>query len=134
MDGRIVNLTASRGSVVSGDSPLMEVLIGRPYVLAYVKPGALYTVNGGEIVALRYGLSTIRGRIAAILPFSAKLPSEFQRTFRPQERSQIIRIELEDSVQPPTYTKVEAVSGTILWNKLKSFAAGFPPFRVAANN
>jgi multidrug resistance efflux pump len=133
-NGKIVNLKVSRGSVVSGDSPLMEVLIGHPYVLAYVKPGALYAINGGEAVGIRYGLSTVRGRISAILPFSAKLPSEFQRTFRPQERSQIIRIELEDSAQPPTYTKVEAVSGSILWNKLKSFAAGLSSFRVAANN
>jgi len=132
--GKIANLTASRGSVVSADNPLMEVLMGRPYVLAYVKPGALYNVNGGENVALRYGLSTIRGRIATILPFSAKVPNEFQRVFRPQERSQIIRIELEDSAHPPTYTKVEVVSGSILWNKLKSFAIGLTPFRVAANS
>ncbi len=54
--------------------------------------------------------------------------------FRPQERSQIIRIELEDSAQPPTYTIVEVVSGSILWNKIKSFAAGLAPFRVAANS
>ncbi len=131
--GKVANLTASRGSVVSGDSPLMEVLMGRPYVLAYVKPGALYHVDGGENVALRYGLSSIRGRIAAILPFSTKVPNEFQRVFRPQERSQIIRIELEDSAQPPTYTKVEVVSGSILWNQIKSFAAGLTPLSVAVN-
>lgn len=129
VDGRVVNIKASLGSVVSVDDSLMEVLTGEPYVLAYIKPGTLYSIHGGETVTLRYGLSTVEGQVAAILPFSAKLPNEFQRTFRPQERSQIVRIELEQDNPPPTYTKVEVVSASILWHKLKSTIANLLPFQ-----
>lgn len=124
VDGRVVNITASLGSVLSVDDSLMEVLTGEAYVLAYIKPGTLYSVHGGENVTLRYGLSKAQGRVEAILPFSAKLPNEFQRTFRPRERSQIARIELESDDRPPTYTKVEVVSASILWHELKSAVAG----------
>ena len=41
------------------------------------------------------------------MPLSTRLPEEFQKTFRPRERSQIIRIDFDPGVRPPpTYTKV----------------------------
>ncbi len=74
------------------------------------------TVKIGDAVSLRYGIETLSGRIEKVFPISAPLPKEFQRTFRPQERSQVIRISIDaDSGQiPATFSKVNVVAAGLI--------------------
>lgn len=109
--GRVANLTVNAGDVVKPGDALMDILTGRPYVLAYVQPGTLYQLHIGDAVRVQYGLSAVSGRISDILPLSSELPDEFQRTFRPRDRSQVIRIEFTEGPPPPTFTKVVIESG-----------------------
>jgi multidrug resistance efflux pump len=107
-DGIVSEISVNAGGVVNSGDPIMTILTGKPYVLAYVKPGALYSVKIGDPIRVQYGIAEVNGTISQILPLSARLPDEFQHTFRPKERSQIIRIEFnaEPKEIPATYTKV----------------------------
>lgn len=108
VDGVVNNLHVATGSVVAGGTTMMEILYGRPYVLAFLQPGTLHRVRVGDEVALEYGVESVRGRVTALYPVAAQLPVEFQKSFRPTERSQIVRIDFaENTIIPPTFTKVE---------------------------
>jgi len=105
-DGIVSDLRVSAGSSTGQGERLMDLLTGDSYVLAYIRPGALYEVRIGDPVQLHYGVVRMAGRISEVLPLSVQLPSEFQRAFQPQERSQIVRIDIEDGRVPPVFTKV----------------------------
>ncbi len=108
IDGVVNNLRVATGSVVAGGQTMMEILHGRPYVLAFMRPGTLHRVHVGDVVTLEYGVESVRGRVSALFPVAARLPVEFQKSFRPTERSQIVRIDFaEGTLIPPTFTKVE---------------------------
>ncbi|MBR9911550.1 MAG: hypothetical protein GYB33_14475 [Gammaproteobacteria bacterium] len=107
----------NKGSVVKSGEPLLELLSGGPYILAYVTPGSVYVADVGAEVSIKYGLKTLQGKVAQIFPISARLPLEFQRAFRPQERSQVLRVEiLPDQEVPATYTKVKVVAKGLVPN------------------
>ncbi|RMD89391.1 MAG: biotin/lipoyl-binding protein [Alphaproteobacteria bacterium] len=108
VDGVVNNLHVATGSVVAGGSTMMEILYGRPYVLAFLQPGTLHRLKVGDEVVLEYGVEDVRGRVTQLFPVAAPLPVEFQKSFRPAERSQIVRIDFaENTIIPPTFTKVE---------------------------
>ena len=108
IDGVVNNLRVATGSVVAGGQTMMEILHGRPYVLAFLQPGTLHRLKVGDEVVLKYGMESVRGRVTALYPVAARLPVEFQKSFRPTERSQIVRIDFaEGTLIPPTFTKVE---------------------------
>lgn len=108
-------LQVNKGSVAKSGETLVELLSGKDYVLAYVTPGSVYIAEEGEDVKIRFGLKTLKGRVEQILPISARLPLEFQRTFRPQERSQVMRIEiLPGQDVPATFTKVNIIAAGLL--------------------
>ncbi len=108
IDGVVNNLRVATGSVVAGGQTMMEILHGRPYVLAFLQPGTLHRLRVGDEVVLEYGMESVRGRVTALYPVAARLPVEFQKSFRPTERSQIVRIDFaEGTLIPPTFTKVE---------------------------
>jgi multidrug resistance efflux pump len=117
--GIVSTVPVARGSVVRAGEPLLEVLTGKSYVLAYTNPGTLYGVQPGDPVRVDYGLRTLGGRIDEILPITAALPKEFQRAFRPKERAQLIRIALDEGASaPPLLTKVEIRAASPLTSRL----------------
>lgn len=118
-DGIVADLQISAGSGVGQGEPLMDLLVADSYVLAYIRPGAMYEVRVGDPVQLQYGVVELAGRISEIFPLSVQLPSEFQRAFQPQERSQVVRIEIEDGELPPLFTKVTVKSGRSWLTQIK---------------
>jgi len=110
--GIISDILVSPGSVIAGGDSLVRILVSSPYVLAYVTPGALISITEGDSVTIRYGLKNFGGTVSKIFPISARLPNEFQRTFRPRDRAQVIRIEIDEKIDeiPATFTKVKAVA------------------------
>jgi hypothetical protein len=57
----------------------------------------------------------MRGTIARVEPFAAALPREFQRSFIPVERQQVIRVEFAPNIDPPPlFTKVELRSPNVV--------------------
>ena len=110
-DVTVSQVFVNTGSVVKNGEPLVELLSGGAYILAYVTPGAVNIAKTGDEVSLKYGLKTLRGKIQQIFPISARLPLEFQRTFRPQERSQMMRVEILSKEDiPATFTKIKIIA------------------------
>jgi multidrug resistance efflux pump len=84
------------GQVAKFGDELLQIYEDKAYVLAYlpdiylfaVKPGDRVEVSGGA------GSQTVSGTVDAILGVADALPPEFQNTFRPRDRSRLIRIGL----------------------------------------
>ena len=105
--GTVGLVSATTGSVVSEGTSLIEVFHGPTYVLAYIPVGALYKIEPGDPVSLRFGFHSMEGRVEELLPLAHRLPQEFQRTFETVQREQLVRISIEADAQlPPLFTKV----------------------------
>lgn len=114
-DVTVSRVYVNEGSVVKSGEPLLELLSGDSYVLAYVTPGSVYIAEVGETVSIKYGLKTLKGKIAQVFPISARLPLEFQRTFRPQERTQVMRVDFAPNQDiPATFTKARVVAAGLI--------------------
>jgi len=129
ISGVVTRLAANKGSVVRAGEPIVELNGNRRFVLAYLPTGSLYSVNVGDEVMVQTGLQTARGVITRVEPFAAALPREFQRSFIPVERQQVIRVEfLAGESSPPLFTKVSVRSAATLpgwFNKLaKKYGPG----------
>lgn len=122
-DAIVSKVSVNPGSVIRTGDTMAQMLSGESYILAYIQPGALYQVEEGKEVAIFYGVNDLEGVIREIYPVSAQLPAEFQRNFRPRDRSQIVRIEINPDygVIPATYTKVRIVAAGKFWHWLESF-------------
>jgi multidrug resistance efflux pump len=108
VDGTVAELLAEPGSVVRSGQPILRVLHGEEFVLAYVPTGTLYTVKPGDPVSLRIGFGVLTGRISAMLPIASQLPAEFQKAFQTAQREQVVRIALDpDQEVPPLFTTME---------------------------
>lgn len=118
--GIVTNLQIANGSVIKAGDKILDILYGEAYVLAYVEPRALYTISEGEDVSILFGADFIDGRVEIIYPLSKALPLEFQRSFRPLERSTVARISINPGQRiPPLLTSVSVYSsGSLLrWVK-----------------
>jgi multidrug resistance efflux pump len=121
IDGIVSRLSVDKGAVVRAGEPLIEIY-GLPH----------YTVAAGDPVEISTGLQTMRGTIVRVEPFAAALPREFQRSFIPVERQQVIRVEFASRVEvPPLFTKVQIRSPSIarqwiaaLWDKSRRLLSG----------
>jgi hypothetical protein len=61
----------------------------------------------GDKVVVRWGVRALTGRIQTIEPVAAALPKEFQKAFKPVEREQILRVQLDQTADmPPLFAKV----------------------------
>ena len=117
--GIVTDLEVSAGSVVNKGDGMLVVLAPPDYILAYLDPSALYTVSLGDEVDISYGPNQLSGKVTRIYPLSAVLPLEFQKAFRPKERSQMVRIDLDrGSEAPPLFTKVSVRAPGLLPNWL----------------
>lgn len=108
--GYIGPRTPNLGEVVKAGEPILEVLAGRPYVLAYVPPERLYGLAEGDEVIVSSGYSSIRGHVETVRFVSDAVPEEFRRTFAPLQRQQLVRIALEEAPPIPILSTV-TVSG-----------------------
>ena len=116
INGIVSRLAADKGAVVRAGLPT----------------GGLYTVAAGDPVEISTGLRTMRGTIERVEPFAAALPREFQRSFTPVERQQVIRVEFAPDIDlPPLFTKVQLRSPSVpqqwiagLWDKSRRLVSG----------
>lgn len=115
-DAVVGYLHVAEGSVVRPGDPLMELFTNKPYILAYVPEGALYELEPGDPVKISVGFNTYYGRVARLYPLASRLPKEFQNTFQPAARAQVVRIEFDTNQNFPA-----------LFSKTKLSAAGWPP-------
>jgi multidrug resistance efflux pump len=136
IDGVVSRIVANQGAVVRAGDPLVEVYGNNRFVLAYLPTGALYDVAPGDHVQIETGLRVSEGRVTHVQPFAAALPREFQRTFSPVDRRQVVRIEfLPGEAPPPLFSKVRLRSASVLpgwikavrwpstWNQASAVAA-----------
>lgn len=115
IDGVISQIAAEKGAVVRAGDPMVEVYGKQRYVLAYIPTGALYDVYPGDRVWIETGFSVAEGRVTHVQPFAAALPREFQRSFSPVDRRQVMRIEFADqAVPPPLFAKVKLRSISVM--------------------
>jgi multidrug resistance efflux pump len=122
IDGIVSRLAVDKGAVARAGEPLIEIYGTPHYVLAYLPTGGLYTVAAGDPVEISTGLRTMPGTIVRVEPFAAALPREFQRSFIPVERQQVIRIEFAPGVElPPLFTKVQIRSPNVAWQWVAPF-------------
>jgi multidrug resistance efflux pump len=115
-DGVVGYLHVSEGSVVRPGEQIMELFKGDPYVLAYAPEGAVYKLKAGDPIKIRVGFSTFWGTVKRLYPVAGELPKEFQNTFQPVSRAQIVRIEFDLGQDLP-----------VLFTKTKLTAGGWPP-------
>jgi multidrug resistance efflux pump len=98
------------GEVVAPGQPLLVLYRPERYVLAYLETGGLYSIRPGDAVELASGFVQTAGTVSEVLPVADQLPPEFQKTFRPRQRGQVVRIALSEASGLPLFAKV-TVSG-----------------------
>lgn len=98
------------GEVVTPGQPLLVLYRPERYVLAYLETGGLYSIRPGDAVELSSGFVQTAGTVAEVLPVADQLPPEFQKTFKPRQRGQVVRIALSEASSLPLFAKV-TVSG-----------------------
>jgi hypothetical protein len=74
----------------------LQVYGEKAYILAYLPDMYLFAVSPGDKVEVSGGTGSRSsvGTVEAILTVADALPPEFQNTFRPRDRSRLIRISL----------------------------------------
>jgi len=108
MDGYIAGIEVGPGSVVNPGQLIAEIVGADRYVLSYYPIDRLYNISVGKIVTVDAGFGQkVQGRISDLTPIAARLPKEFQKTLSPQERQQLVRVELDPNQKPlPYFAKV----------------------------
>lgn len=104
--GVVGDTVPARGEVFRPGEPLLTVLSGRPYVLAYLPEAHLFAVRTGTRVRLTGSHVTHLGTVTRILPVSQSLPDEFRNTFKLDETRQLARIRLDDAAPFPAFSAV----------------------------
>lgn len=104
--GVVGDIVPAPGEVFNPGEPILTVLSGRPYVLAYLPANYLFKIRPGDRIVVSAGQSRQYGRIDRILPVSQSIPDEFRNAFRVDERRQLARIALEGSNMFPTFSAV----------------------------
>jgi multidrug resistance efflux pump len=108
VDGVIANLRTAPGAVVSPGQAMMEIYHNKSYVVAQIPAGTLYQIDVGDAIQVKIGISSYSGVVSKIYPVASELPAEFQKTFQPKDRRQLIRVDFTGEAQDiPLFTKVE---------------------------
>ncbi|MEM1364774.1 MAG: HlyD family efflux transporter periplasmic adaptor subunit [Pseudomonadota bacterium] len=121
-DGIIGPKVPSEGEVFTAAETILEVLAGKPYVLAYIPTNRLYDVEEGQTVIVSDGIQKARGTVSKLGQVTDALPSEFQGAFATTERHQILKITFSHEVPFVLKAKVK-ISGTLGWNGVVEFAS-----------
>lgn len=105
-DGTVGDTVPAVGEVFNPGEPMLTVLSGKPYVLAYLPQAYLFNIVPGDSVVVIGGNIRRMGTIVRILPVSQSVPDEFRNAFRLDETRQLARIELKEGIQFPTFSAV----------------------------
>jgi multidrug resistance efflux pump len=122
VSGVVDSTLPARGEVFLTGEQILSLYSGRKFVLAYLPTRYLFPVGVGEKVTLSSGQMTVQGVVAEILPVSDALPKEFQNTFKPAERNQLARIQIEHDASFPLHTKVDVTRTSLIWQQIVAFA------------
>lgn len=122
-DGLVGSSTAHVGEVLTVGQSVLDLYAPQRHVLAWLPGGVFYTVSVGQAVEVSNGASSARGRVLELLPVADRLPTEFQRVFRPAGRGQVVKVALEDERAFPLFAKVRVRAPWL--NGLKDLATGF---------
>jgi multidrug resistance efflux pump len=108
MTGYIAGIEVGPGSVVNPGQIVAEIVGADRYVLSYYPIDRLYSIAVGTTVTVDAGFGQkVKGKISDLTPIAAKLPKEFQKTLSPQERQQLVRVELDPNQKLlPYFAKV----------------------------
>lgn len=107
VDGSIGASIPPVGKVYRAGDPMLSVLSGKAYVLAYLPNRYLFPIERGLKVSVHSGRNQDDGYIEDILPITQTLPLEFQNSFKPRDRSQLAKIRLTHPEKFPTFDKVK---------------------------
>ncbi len=110
VDGVIGARVPNPGSVYRAGDPLLDILNGAPYVLAYLPTERLFGVSRGQRVVVTDGTKSVGGVIERIDTVADYLPPEFQSTFQPNEKQQVARVLLDGANPFPMLSKVYVTS------------------------
>lgn len=118
---------ARAGEVVEPGHPLMVLYRPERYVLAYIETGGLYKIEPGDPVEVTTGFAQTTGSVSEVLPVADQLPPEFQKTFQPRQRGQVVRIALSEPSSLPLFTKVTVTGRGWITLIASALAAGPAP-------
>ncbi|WP_298435217.1 hypothetical protein [uncultured Jannaschia sp.] len=113
VDGIVGGEVPAPGEVYLPGEPILVLLWGDPYVLAYLPKTYLFAIENGDRVRISSGQLTHLGRIEAILPVSQSIPDEFRTAFRLDESKQLARVRLDPAAPFPVQStvRISSVSG-----------------------
>ena len=112
--GLIANLDVVEGAVAEPGDSLMQIYYDQPFVLAQVPTGTAFHLEVGRPVQITAGVTTLPGRISHIYPVASKVSNEFQRSFEPTDRRQLVRIDFTGKTGAlPLFTKVRVSTGAL---------------------
>jgi multidrug resistance efflux pump len=114
-DGIVGPRVPSPGQVVKVGDELMQIYSGGKRVLAYLPDGYLFSVKPGDRVELTGRQGSADGVVDALLNVTDTLPPEFQSTFRPRDRGQLLRIRLVEDRNFAVSQKVRVYGCTLGW-------------------
>lgn len=94
VDGIVGSSVASTGEVVMPGTRIMEIFAGAPYILAYLPDTYFFSLTPQQNVQVSSGWRTSTAMVELVLPVAGTLPPEFQNTFRPRDRTRLVRVTL----------------------------------------
>lgn len=103
------------GQVVKFGDTLFDLYGSSSEVLAYLPEMYLFGLKPGDKVNVRGGGRTVVGTVDSVLQVTEALPPEFQNTFRPRDRSQLVRISLPADNGFAVSQKIEVSGCAIGW-------------------
>lgn len=118
--GQIGPKVVNPGTILKLGETALDIYSGESYVVAYLPPGRIYSVEGGDSVVVTDGTLRASGRILRIEAMSDVLPPEFQNVFSSRERQQIARVELESGADRLSVQSKVKVIGHISPNNAMS--------------
>ncbi|HUJ37046.1 MAG TPA: HlyD family efflux transporter periplasmic adaptor subunit [Hyphomicrobium sp.] len=98
------------GQVVRTGEPLLEILEGSPYVIAYLPTARVYSLKIGDQVIVTDGANRVLGRVQRKGNIADAIPSEFQSQFGSVDRREAFRVELDGPSPFPLLAKVRVVN------------------------
>jgi len=108
--GTVSATVASLGQVLTAGEPVLELLNGSPFVLAYLTNGRLYNISPADRVILTDGVRTVDARVERIDIVADSLPVEFRTAFGAYERQQVMRVTMDAEMPFPYLSRVSVVS------------------------
>lgn len=109
-DGKVGPRIPDRGQIVRTGEPLLEILRGPPYVLAYLPTSRAYDVTDGDQVIVSDGAHRALGRVVRQDNMAEVVPREFQSQFGSVDVRQVFRVEFNGAPPFPLFSKVRVVN------------------------